>query len=55
MVGAGFAIDAAYFKEIGTYDDKMKIWGGENLELSWRVSVNTHAHTDTHSHTLKYV
>lgn len=39
MVGAGFAVDSEYFKEIGTYDKGMKIWGGENLELSWRVSM----------------
>lgn len=39
MVGAGFAVNSEYFKEIGTYDKGMKIWGGENLELSWRVSM----------------
>ncbi|KAK6179901.1 hypothetical protein SNE40_012152 [Patella caerulea] len=37
MVGAAFAIDKLYFGEIGTYDEGMKVWGGENLELSWRV------------------
>ncbi|XP_059169591.1 polypeptide N-acetylgalactosaminyltransferase 3-like [Physella acuta] len=37
MVGTGFAIDRTYFKEIGEYDSDMQIWGGENLELSWRV------------------
>ena len=37
MVGPGFAIDADYFREIGTYDEGMEIWGGENLELAWRV------------------
>ena len=38
MVGPAFAVDANYFKKIGTYDDGMEIWGGENLELAWRVS-----------------
>ncbi|OWF52822.1 polypeptide N-acetylgalactosaminyltransferase 1-like [Mizuhopecten yessoensis] len=37
MVGAAFVVDVKYFTDIGTYDDGMKIWGGENLELSWRV------------------
>ncbi|ESP05405.1 hypothetical protein LOTGIDRAFT_103227 [Lottia gigantea] len=37
MVGAAFAIDRKYFSEIGGYDDGMKIWGGENLEMTWRV------------------
>ncbi|XP_048733053.2 polypeptide N-acetylgalactosaminyltransferase 13-like isoform X2 [Ostrea edulis] len=36
-VGAGFAINVEYFKSIGTLDDGMKIWGGENIELSIRV------------------
>ena len=37
MVGPGFAVNSEYFREIGTYDEGMKIWGGENLELAWRV------------------
>lgn len=37
MVGPGFVVDVQYFKELGTYDDQMSIWGGENLELPWRV------------------
>ncbi|KAK3581788.1 hypothetical protein CHS0354_027256 [Potamilus streckersoni] len=36
MVGAAYAIDSSYFREIGAYDERMKVWGGENLELSWR-------------------
>jgi len=36
-VGCLFAIDRKYFWEIGGYDDLMDGWGGENLELSFRV------------------
>ncbi|KAH3690623.1 hypothetical protein DPMN_191310 [Dreissena polymorpha] len=38
MVGAAYAIDRQFFQEIGEYDEGMKVWGGENLEMSWRVS-----------------
>ncbi|CAL1539923.1 unnamed protein product [Lymnaea stagnalis] len=37
MVGPGFTVDVEYFKSIGEYDGDMKIWGGENIELAWRV------------------
>ena len=39
MVGAAFAIDRQYFNHIGGYDENMSVWGGENLEMSWRVSI----------------
>ncbi|GFO05219.1 polypeptide n-acetylgalactosaminyltransferase [Plakobranchus ocellatus] len=37
MVGAAFAINKDYFQHLGGYDQSMSVWGGENLEMSWRV------------------
>lgn len=39
MAGGLFSIHRQYFFDIGSYDEEMDIWGGENLELSFRVSI----------------
>jgi polypeptide N-acetylgalactosaminyltransferase len=37
FAGGLFSIDREYFFEVGSYDESMRIWGGDNIEMSMRI------------------
>ena len=37
MAGGLFSVNRNFFEKLGTYDSGFDIWGGENLELSFKV------------------
>lgn len=54
MAGGLFSIDREYFYEVGAYDEGMDIWGGENLEMSFRVSSRSLILSILHTYVREY-
>lgn len=52
-VGCAFSIDREFFFEIGSYDEQMDIWGSENVELAFRVSIQLLIFNFIHIHRVK--
>ena len=37
LVGCAIAVERSYFMKLGAFDEGMRIWGGENIELGFRT------------------
>ena len=37
MAGGLFSVHREYFFEVGAFDTQMEHWGGENIEIGFRV------------------
>lgn len=37
IVGCVIAVNKTFFKSIGSFDESLRVWGGENSELSFRA------------------
>ena len=53
MAGGLFAMSRDYYWEVGGYDEGMIGWGGENLEMSFRVW-QCHGRMDVSKHDTEY-
>lgn len=42
MIGSAFAINKQFFWDIGAYDHDLKVWQGEQLEMSFKAHLCAH-------------